>query len=172
MGYTTKFTGKFMLNKPMSLSHAALIEKVNRDEIMAADWPDLPGDAGRTQPKGYFQWTVSKDRRSIEWDGSEKFYYYDEWLQWLVDKFLTPWGYSISGEVAYQGETTNDLGILKIVGGKVVKQKCTTLVWRNINKADREHCIARIQQIADKMEFCPALNAMEAAIRLLREDKQ
>lgn len=42
------------------------------------------------QPGLWCGWRASDDGSAIRWDGVEKFYYYAEWLQYLVDHFLRP----------------------------------------------------------------------------------
>ena len=46
----------------------------------------------------------------LGWDGGEKFYAYTEWLKYLVENFLGPWGYVLNGEVTWQGEERGDIG--------------------------------------------------------------
>lgn len=55
----------------------------------------------------------------IEWDGGEKFYSYVEWLEYLIVHFLKPWGYSLSGEVAWDGEAGGDSGVIYARGHEV-----------------------------------------------------
>ena len=58
----------------------------------------------RGQPGLWCQWVPTKDGMGIEWNGGEKFYDYTEWLSYICDHFLEPWGYSLSGEVKFVGE--------------------------------------------------------------------
>ena len=62
------------------------------------------------QPGLWCHWIPAQTGKAIEWDGSEKFYSSLEWLQYLVDHFLSPWGYEITGQVLYQGEDLKDMG--------------------------------------------------------------
>lgn len=66
----------------------------------------------RTQPGLWCQWIVTPDRQHIEWDGGEKFYFYQAWLAYVCRNFLTPWGYKVSGEVHWQGERGGDGGTI------------------------------------------------------------
>jgi len=59
----------------------------------------------------------------LEWDRGEKFYDYAEWLKYLIDTFLTPWGIELSGEVTWQGEEVGDVGVLSANGKEVSKRK-------------------------------------------------
>lgn len=102
MGYTTRFSGKFTLDR---LPDAATIVRLRQLED-AEDIPDSPG--------GYCQWQLTKDCMAIEWDGGEKFYEYDAWLQWIIDIILQPAGLALSGGVDYTGEDARDVGVLSI----------------------------------------------------------
>jgi hypothetical protein len=98
MGYTTKFKGKFVLNKPIKeLEIYKTIEKWNNGE----------------ECDGYCQWVLTKDNKGFEWDYNEKFYEYQEWLQKLIE-YLKPFGYTITGQVEFQGEEIDDHGWLGI----------------------------------------------------------
>lgn len=66
------------------------------------------------QPGLWCQWTVSDDNTELEWDGGEKFYFYEEWLKYLIAHFISKWGYKLSGEVEWSGENREDLGILVV----------------------------------------------------------
>lgn len=68
-----------------------------------------------TQPSLWCQWIPTEDNMGIEWDGDEKFYCYDEWLTYIINNFLKPWGITLSGEVEYQGEDDDDCGKIIVV---------------------------------------------------------
>ena len=72
-----------------------------------------------TQPSLWCQWIPTEDNMGIEWDGGEKFYCYDEWLTYIIDNFLKPWGITLSGEVEYQGEDNDDRGKIIVVDNVV-----------------------------------------------------
>jgi hypothetical protein len=103
MGYTTEFSGKFQLDKQMN--DCTVLDLLN-------DWYE-----GKDHD-GYCQWVFTKDRKAIEWDGNEKFYDYEIWLD-RVYKLLHKKGYELSGEVEYQGEETGDVGKLVLKDGKI-----------------------------------------------------
>ena len=46
-------------------------------------------------------------------------YNYAEWLQYITDHFLKPWGFKLTGRVKWQGERATDRGVLVAVGGTV-----------------------------------------------------
>ena len=64
------------------------------------------------QPGLWCQFEPSDDGKYILWDGGEKFYYYQEWLQYIVDNFLKPWGRQLNGDVQWKGEDSDDRGVL------------------------------------------------------------
>jgi hypothetical protein len=67
-----------------------------------------------TQPSLWCQWTVSDNGMEIVWDQGEKFSDYVPWIEYLIDNFLKPWGYSLNGDVKWNGEDTYDLGLIEI----------------------------------------------------------
>jgi len=90
-----------------------------RDAVDTQEAAGITGynSAPDSQPGLWCQWEPSEDRTLIQWDGSEKFYHYVEWINYLIENFLRPWGYSLSGEVFFQGEDHSDNGRLVIVAG-------------------------------------------------------
>jgi hypothetical protein len=74
---------------------------------------------GLAQPGLWCQWTPSDDGGSIAWDDGEKFYNYIEWIEYLLAHFLVPWGYSLTGEVHWEGEDSDDRGVIRITDNTV-----------------------------------------------------
>jgi hypothetical protein len=114
MGYTTEFTGAFRFSK---LPSAETI--VSLRSLEGVDGEDFNKHA----PRSYCQWEMSKDCMSLVWDGGEKFYNYEEWLQFIYDTYLKPDGVELLGEIKFQGEEFGDCGTLAFVGGKLAKKK-------------------------------------------------
>lgn len=73
-----------------------------------------------TQPGLWCQWVPSKGAKGIEWNGGEKFYYYQEWLQYLITNFLTPWDLKLSGSVNWQGEDDSDTGTITVANNTII----------------------------------------------------
>lgn len=71
------------------------------------------------QPGLWCQWTPSEDGTQIEWDGGESFYDYVEWITYLIEHFLEPWGYKLNGDVRWQGEDPADIGMITIADNDV-----------------------------------------------------
>lgn len=109
MGYTTSFSGAFVLDKQMN--DCQILDILN-------EWND--GEGKDLPIRGYCQWVFNKSRTAIEWDGNEKFYEYEEWLTHVYN-LLHKNGYELSGEVEYQGEEVGDSGKLILKKGIVTK---------------------------------------------------
>lgn len=65
---------------------------------------------GLCQPGLWCQWVITEDGTELEWDGSEKFYNYVEWLQYLIVNFFEKWGIKVNGEISWRGEDRDDTG--------------------------------------------------------------
>jgi len=110
MGYSTDFYGQFDLNQKLDSETHEFLKNFNE---MRHDDEVLPGH--------YCQWIPTDDGMTIEWDGGEKFYYYVEWLEYLIKNILKPKDYIVNGTVKFQGEEDNDFGNI-IVENNVVRQ--------------------------------------------------
>ena len=68
------------------------------------------------QPGLWCQWVPTEDSTAILclWDECEKFYNYNEWIVYLIENFLKPWGYSLTGNVDWEGEDNADFGTIFI----------------------------------------------------------
>lgn len=75
------------------------------------------------QPGLWCKWCPSADGQGVEWDGGEKFYAYVEWLQYLIEHFLKPWGHVLNGEVTWAGEEPGDLGRIVVTDNVVLVQQ-------------------------------------------------
>lgn len=83
--------------------------------------PDVTdhNSAGGGQPGLWCQWTPNEEGTALVWDEGEKFYYYTEWLVYLIDNFLKPWGYTLNGTVTWTGEDPGDMGRLHVKDNRV-----------------------------------------------------
>lgn len=141
MGYSTDFLGGFSINKPLSPKMKEFLTKFSEsrrmkrtqtkefgiegeffvdggDNTSGSDVIDHNNSAS-TQPGLYCQWIPNEDGTIIIWDSNEKFYYYNEWLVYLIHKILAPNGYILNGEVVWQGQETGDVGTIIVENNKV-----------------------------------------------------
>lgn len=72
------------------------------------------------QPGLWCQWIPNDDGTAIVHDGGEKFYSYVEWIQYLIEHFLQPWGYKVNGKVNWSGEEQGDVGVI-VIKDNIVK---------------------------------------------------
>lgn len=87
--------------------------------IAVIDYNDSPVGV----PGLWLQWTPTEDGGAIKWDGGEKFYSYVAWLKFLIEHFLTPWGYIMSGRVTWQGNDIDDRGVIIVENNIVMAQE-------------------------------------------------
>jgi hypothetical protein len=73
----------------------------------------------KTQPGLWCQWIINDDG-DLEWDGGEKFYHYEEWLNYLIDNFFEPEGYVLNGIISFQGEDSSDYGDIVVHNNNVM----------------------------------------------------
>lgn len=85
-------------------------------ELSIVDYNHPP----KTQPGLWCQWIPTADGGGIQWNGMEKFYDYVEWLQYLINNFIEPWGYVLRGEVNWQGEEAADVGMIWVENNVII----------------------------------------------------
>ena len=78
-----------------------------------------PNSPPQTQPGLWCQWVPSSDGTKIEWDEGEKFYDYIDWINYINDNFLKPWGCVLHGDVTWEGEESDDIGLIEAVNGVI-----------------------------------------------------
>ena len=138
MGYTTDFEGHFEVTPPLEIKHADYLARFSGTRRMRTDG----------QPSLWCQWVPISDsfepHRMMDgpdqeadapayypyfgWDGGEKFYNYVEWLEYIVSRFLKPWGYALNGEVTWQGEERADIGKI-VVENNQISTKAGRIEW-------------------------------------------
>jgi hypothetical protein len=166
MGYSTDFTGSFLLDRQLTLNHQNYLlafaskRRMKRDPNKAITLQDrvrlaveLPvgieagyfvGGTGlmgqgndasvidnnrppEGQPGLWCQWVSTDDGYGIKYNGDENAYDYTEWLEYLIEHFLEPWGYVLNGNVSWQGEESTDSGVIYVKDNQVeaVENKIT-----------------------------------------------
>ena len=74
------------------------------------------------QPSLWCQWVPDSDGECIVWDEGEKFYHYIEWMEYLIETFLKPWGYVANGCIYWQGQDVFDIGRIVVTNNVVERQ--------------------------------------------------
>ena len=123
MGYTTEFSGEFALDKPLTIAQKQELE------AFAEERHGGNTEAFAGYPGFWCQWVPNDDGTAIKWDGGEKFYSYVQWLQYIIDHFIKPWGLTLNGEVAWFGEEDDDLGKI-LVRENIITTLQGTVVYR------------------------------------------
>jgi hypothetical protein len=82
------------------------------------------------QPGLWCDWAPVPEGDELGWNGSEKFYDYIEWLEYLIAAFFIPWGRVLNGSVAWQGESDRDQGLISVVNNKISIVKADQLNWK------------------------------------------
>jgi hypothetical protein len=85
------------------------------------------------QPGLWCHWVPNSEGTAIIWDGGEKFYEYVDWIEYLIENFLKPWGYVLNGEVEWIGEDSGDRGMIAIINN-VVRIKVAKITYEFIDK--------------------------------------
>ena len=144
MGYSTDFSGKFIIDRPVDDDTFALLKGLDSTRRMKRNVDPTYGVEGEffvsgsgfmgqdrddtiidfnsppsTQPSLWCQWLISDNKKEIVWDGGEKFYNYVEWIEYIIHKILAPRGYSLSGKVSWEGEDQGDVGKIRIENNNV-----------------------------------------------------
>lgn len=109
MGYTTDFHGSFTITPALTAAHLAELNNFTEERH----------EESENFPSYYCQWRGSEDGTELEWDQGEKFYSYVEWVSYLIDHFFKPNGYTLEGEVRWQGEDTDDSGMIIVKANRV-----------------------------------------------------
>lgn len=122
MSYSTSFTGRFNLSRPLTLA-----EKNALDAF--CDARHGPAEKLPHGLSGYCDWRVSEDGTQIERPSSDgSFYSYDKWLLLVIERFFAPWGVLLNGEMEWSGEEAGDMGKL-VLKDNVLTVKQAKIVY-------------------------------------------
>jgi hypothetical protein len=77
-------------------------------------------------PNGSCDWRPNDDGTELI-AYADKVHGYIQWLHFLIDHFLAPWGYVLNGEMTWQGEWEHDTGTIVIEKNVITVLKADTL---------------------------------------------
>ena len=146
MGYTTEFKGEIAIDPPLSQEEIGFLRKFSGTRRMSRKngpyYVDAGGMGGQAeepdildynsppsgQPGLWCNWEPNDDGTTLRWNGSEKFYYADDWMEYVIDHFLKPdhiapfdflQGHTLNGEIKAQGEEIDDRWLLIVENNNV-----------------------------------------------------
>ena len=161
MGYQTYFDGEFNISPPLTQKDNEFLTKLAGTRRMKRKglgkefgkdgefFVDGGGDAGQadepsvvdfntppgTQPGLWCLWVPTEDGKRLVWDEGEKFYEYVPWIKYLIVKILEPRGYTVHGEVFWEGEESGDKGIIVVKKNKVSTRKAKPVSYGRARRA-------------------------------------
>lgn len=132
MGYTTEFSGEFRLSRKLT--------QEENDTLVAFsdDRHGGPANPYKGFPGFWCDWVPNGDGTALEWNGSEKFYDYVDWLRYLIDNFFRPRGITLDGTVHYDGEDDGDSGTITVRGYSIYGSGGSTATGCHGHYADGE----------------------------------
>lgn len=106
MGYSTEFSGKLTISPPLSSEQ---VEEINE---FCAQRHGGPTEHDFGMPGFWCDWEVDETGTKLYWNGAEKSYHMDKWLEVLIKKFIVPAGSAVNGRLFAQGEDRADVWLL------------------------------------------------------------
>jgi len=150
MGYQTEFQGEIAIEPPLSAEEIGFLQKFSSTRRMdrekgpySVDGSGLCGQGNdpdirnydkppEGQPGLWCQWESNENGTAIEWNGAEKFYDADEWMEYIMIHFIgqnpkakdvLPFlqGHACNGEILATGESGDDNWKIRVIDGRVSK---------------------------------------------------
>lgn len=111
MGYTTNFNGCLKFKKEISIKELIRIQQILGEEIDKKDAAEFKTDNHFI----YVDLSINTDYDGIEWDGSEKSYYFEEQVNFVIQYMRKEFpDFGLTGEIMAQGEEIGDVWKLYI----------------------------------------------------------
>lgn len=109
MGYTTDFRGKLEFDKPLTRDMLVTYHKFQ--QIRHEDGYQPFG-----KPSIWLQWVIVEENNKyyLEWDETEKFYEYVDWLEYIIKYVFKVWDVKLNGEIEWRGEEWVDTGTIVV----------------------------------------------------------
>jgi hypothetical protein len=140
MGYTTDFEGFITSIKPLPKKIEELINGISSTRRMARDIKNygIEGEfyinndklgvidtnkPPQTQPGLWCNWIYDPSNYRIRWNGTEKFYNYVEWLEYLLNIINIFTECQFSGIILWNGGDKNDCGTIIVKDNQIEIKK-------------------------------------------------
>lgn len=94
-------------------------------------------------PGFWGDWKIN-DEGNLSWSGAEKFYWYVQWLYFLIAHFSEPAGYKLTGKVRYEGGDPYDRGVYP-AGSKLLAE-LPLWVFETIHEEDRTELYRTLEE--------------------------
>ena len=128
MGYTTEFIGKLTFDKPLTTDQIETINEFSEQrhekddaclDVMILQRKNDPTELWHHHPI-WCQWVITDDGKHLMWDGGEKFYDYQYWLKYLINKYFVSWGRKLNGTLTYIGECKTQMGLIEVDDNHII----------------------------------------------------
>lgn len=110
MGYSTSFSGAIQLSRQLKGfekdAFNSFCSDRHDDNVGPGIWCDLE---------------VSDDGQSIRWNGAEKTYELENWVPFVIARFLEPWGVVANGHLDANGERAGDIWQINVKDNVVTR---------------------------------------------------
>ena len=126
MGYTTEFKGSIAIEPVLTQEHTEALVAFSDERHEGSGFPSIWCN---WIPIEQCRFDGTRHRKeygaAIAWNEVEKFYSSAEWMKYIIDEYLSPWGYTLNGTIEAQGEYPEDRWRLLVEDNKVLTQQAT-----------------------------------------------
>jgi hypothetical protein len=120
MGYSVYYTGEITISPELDADRAMLVDDALRTHTL--ERLGITADDGRDLCFGC-DWEFSESCLIIEGESRNG---QEGWLRLLVARFFQPNGYTLSGEVSWDGDQSGDTGVIYVEGDRIEAVADTT----------------------------------------------
>ena len=113
MGYSVYYNGEIDISPELSDEHATLLDEALTKSNLAL--LGITAEDGQGLYHGC-DWQLSGGRLTVEGESRGE---QDEWLRLLIVRFFEPNGYTLSGEVSWEGDQSGDTGVIHLDDNRV-----------------------------------------------------
>jgi hypothetical protein len=112
MGYTTEFEGSLNIDPPLTAKQQSMLNAFSTERHGG------PLHVFEGYPGIWCDWYAPAPD-VLAWNGTEKFYHYVDWLNYLINHFFIDWDVKLNGTIDWFGEDHRDRGTITVTNNKV-----------------------------------------------------